>query len=63
MAPVQKEEMLHLRISSQLKEACQRAADEAGITLSDWCRQIMQTAASDRRFALPKKGGRGKSAK
>lgn len=54
MAPVEKEEMLRIRASSPLKNACEFAARAAGLTFSDWARAVLARAASERWLALPK---------
>ncbi len=56
MSAVEKTETLRIRATLRLKQAIDRAADEAGMTAADWSRAVLAKAASRRWLALPGSG-------
>lgn len=55
MALEQQDEILAFRITLKLKQACAKAAERSGLTLSDWCRAVLARAAHEGAFAPPKR--------
>ncbi len=45
-----------IRASPKLKQFCEAAAEESGLSLSDWARAVLARAANEGAFA-PRKGG------
>ena len=43
----EKTEVLTIRVTQPMKEACARAADRAGVTFADWVRTTLFRAAED----------------
>ena len=54
MAPVQKSEDVRVRMTPELRQACEKAAKAAGLTLSDWIRSCLSLGVSDRWLAVQK---------
>jgi len=58
MSPIEKDERLAFRLTTQLKRACEQAASRSGLTLSDWIRAVLARAAHEGAFAPPARGKR-----
>ena len=59
MAPIQKEETIAFRLTSNLKKSCETAARRSGLTTSDWIRAVLARAANEGAFAPPPRKKKG----
>ena len=57
MATIEKTEQLNLRVTKALRRACERAAKDAHMALTDWARAVLVRAANEGAFA-PRRGGK-----
>ena len=48
-----KTDMLRIRVTERLKQACENAAHSAGLSFADWARAVLARGASERWLALP----------
>lgn len=62
MMAEQKTTHIIIRTTPELKEFCENAASDTGLTLSDWARAVLARAANEGAFA-PRKGGRSRESK
>ena len=55
MAPIMKTINLSVRVTAELADACETAAERAHLTVADWHRGVLALAANQGAFA-PRKG-------
>ena len=54
VAPIQQTTYINVRLTRELKKACERAAKRSHLTLPDWVRAVLARAANEGAFGPPK---------